>query len=136
MKKTVALFVVLVAAAAIGQTLDYEADVQPIFSTQCVLCHGDLEPLPAGLDLSAGQSYENLVNAVSTNYAPAVRVAPGSLEESVLWNKISDTRAFGGVMKPIGKISQDKIDVITAWILELEPVSVENETWGAVKNTF
>ena len=135
MKRPMTMFVALIAAAAAAQTVDYDADVQPLFDTHCVFCHGSSQPA-AGLDLSAGQSYENLVDAASANYAPALRVAPGDPDESVLWNKLADTGEFGGVMPQGGQIPQDRIEVITTWILELLPVSAQDETWGAIKGSF
>jgi photosystem II stability/assembly factor-like uncharacterized protein len=98
-----------------GYTVDYLADIQPIFNDNCTSCHGG----SGGLDLSEGVSYDNLVNVASQGYAPSLRVEPGSAANSVLWNKVAGTGLLGAQM-PLGgsPLSQTDINTIEIWINE------------------
>ena len=104
MKQLLTLFVVLTAAAALAQTVDFDSQIQPIFDRECASCHGSFGS-QGGLDLSTGASRDNLVGATSSGYPPAVRVAPGDLDASVLYDKLSDIGEFGDVMPPSGRIA-------------------------------
>ena len=53
-----------------------------IFTPKCSSCHGGGSP-EAGLNLSAGQSYANLVNVPATTQ-PGIRVIPFDPTNSVL----------------------------------------------------
>ena len=107
----IALIICVFSASA--ATVDFETQIQPIFTSNCVRCHGGA----AGLSLEKGVSYNNLVGVVSHNYSPAVRVKPGDLANSVLFNKVNDTGVYGGVMpKDTGKMSEAYIDLIASWI--------------------
>jgi PKD repeat protein len=59
-----------------------------IFTPTCVRCHGGSEP-EAGLDLSDGQSYGDLVN-VQASTEPGVRVIPFDPDDSVLVTFLDD----------------------------------------------
>ncbi len=54
-----------------------------LFTPRCSGCHGGSNPR-AGMNLSAGQSYGNLVNVVSTTNPPVLRVKPGDPANSFL----------------------------------------------------
>lgn len=108
----------LVANGFVPVTVSFAADVQPIFTDRCLGCHAG--PVPtANLDLSAGASRPNLVNVVSTGYAPALRVAPGDTTASVLFHKVFGTGVYGARM-PFGGASlpQVELDRIRTWIVE------------------
>ena len=63
--------------------VDYDTQIQPIWTSNCTSCHEYGHS--SGLDLStSGGSYNNLVDVVSQNYAPALRVASGDPTSSVL----------------------------------------------------
>ena len=99
------------------ETIDvnFAADIQPIFTARCIQCHDQNHQ--TGLDLREGNSYNLLVNVSSTNYAPNLRIEPLSLENSVLWNKITDSGVFGQQMPPIGEpVSNFDIEKIESWI--------------------
>jgi hypothetical protein len=101
------------------QTVSFADQIQPIFNENCVVCHGSRGQ--AGLDLRALNSYANLVNRVSTGYAPALRVAPGDPDASVLYNKVADTGVFGQRMPPPGQglpLPSASVQLIRTWILE------------------
>lgn len=102
--------------------VDFERDIQPIFNQSCALSGCHKGPNPTGnLRLEEGYSYENLVNVVSFGYSPALRVKPGSPEESVLYHKVSYSGLYGGGMPPTGPLPPEKVDLIRRWIEELAP---------------
>ncbi len=104
-----------------GGSISFAADVQPIFNSRCIICHGGLTPLPAGMDLRAGASYANLVGRTSTGYAPNLRVAQGDTLASVLYGKITGSN-FGEQMPPgFLLIPESERDRIVTWILEGAP---------------
>lgn len=97
--------------------VSFSADIQPIFTNNCIQCHDQSHP--TGLDLREGMSYNLLVNATSTNYAPNPRIEPSSTENSVLWHKIINDGVFGQQMPPIGDgLSNFEIQKIEEWILQ------------------
>jgi len=96
--------------------------VQTIFNNHCVQCHSGPLP-PQGLDLSAGNSWRNIVARSSTEDPSRPRVSPGDDEQSYLYQKIipNPTIPIGGVRMPQGCsgntcLSQQQIDTIEAWI--------------------
>jgi hypothetical protein len=101
----------------VPSTVSFATDIQPIFTTSCVGCHGP--PQPTGdTDLTAGASYGSLVNVVSSGYAPAVRVIPGDTTHSVLYHKVFGTGQYGPAMPLGGTISQSDRTKIRTWIIE------------------
>ena len=111
-----------------GTIIDNDADnddvcdvsyskIQQIFTNNCSGCH--IGGTSGGLNLSVDFSYDNLVNVTSQNYSPALRVAPGSSENSVLYNKISNTGIYGGAMPQGGSgLSSSNSELIEKWINE------------------
>lgn len=102
-----------------ANTVFFGADIQPIFNASCTprICHGGA--VTAGLDLRAGASYNDLVNVVTTNYAPNLRIVPGSPDQSVLYHKVMGDMIFGGRMPPSGTaLSAQQVELIRAWIAE------------------
>jgi len=93
--------------------VSFRSDVQPIFSARCAVsgCHAQPSP-QAGCDLSAGQSYANLVNVQAVVFAPGVRIKPDDPEGSVLYQLIS-----AGTMPAKGNPLRDfQIETIRTWI--------------------
>ena len=83
-----------------------------VFSPSCALsgCHaGSQNP-----NLSAGQSYNNLVNVASLENPSMLRVKPGDSNNSLLIKKLTGDGT--SIMPPAGQLSQAKIDSITSWI--------------------
>ncbi|RMF07586.1 MAG: T9SS C-terminal target domain-containing protein [Candidatus Neomarinimicrobiota bacterium] len=117
MKKSLLTTVLVLTGFLSAQTVDFDTQIQPIFNSNCTSCHGTNGN--GGLNLTTGNSYNNLVDVVSQGYAPALRVASGDPNASVLWNKINNTGTYGGQMPPSGGLSQSNIDLITTWITEL-----------------
>lgn len=97
-------------------TVSFSADVQPIFDARCVVCHDS--DGPSGMTLLSGVSHGELVGVTATGYA-ALRIAPGEPESSVLYNKITDSGLYGGIMPAAGPaLTAEQIAVIAAWIEE------------------
>ena len=97
--------------------VSFAADVQPIFTANCVICHTS-GGASAGLDLSAGNAYANTVNVMSGEIPALKRVLPGDPANSYLYRKI--TNAPGIILSPMPfgafPMPQAQIDTIGAWI--------------------
>lgn len=89
-----------------------------IFSTSCAVsgCHSGDSPA-AGMRLSVGEAYTNIVNMPSGQMPTLMRIEPGNPDDSYLIRKLEGTAAVGGRM-PFGKpaLSQQKIDMIRQWV--------------------
>jgi hypothetical protein len=87
-----------------------------VFDPRCVEHHGG-HAVEAGLDLSAGMSHQNLVDAPSTQ-AGMDLVEPGDPENSYLIHKLENrTGIVGGRMPPSGDpLTAEEIEVIRQWI--------------------
>jgi len=86
-------------------SVTFTSDVAPIFEAKCVSCHGIL----GGWDAS---SYAAVMT--TGNHAPVV--IPGDPQGSLLAQKLLGTQTTGGIMPPGGKLSDEEIQVILAWI--------------------
>lgn len=77
-------------------------------------CHGSARQ--AGLRLTSGSSYTNLVNIVATQ-STALRVIPGNADGSYLVIKVEGRQTFGERM-PLGGAPLDNIDLsnLKNWI--------------------
>ncbi len=113
MKRMFVLACLLLSVTA--WAVDYETEIQPIWNQNCSGCHGN----SGGLSLAAGSSFDNLVDVVSQNYAPALRIAPGDAANSVLYNKITNSGNYGQQMPPSNALSPAEISAIETWITEL-----------------
>jgi hypothetical protein len=113
------LFPVLILMAVSLQAVDFDTEIQPIFTANCSGCHGN----NGGLSLAAGQSYNNLVDVTSQGYAPALRVASGDPAASVLYTKLTNSGAHGGQMPPSAALSAENIALINTWITSLGAVT-------------
>ena len=99
----------------VGDVLvSYENQIQPIFDTNCTICHGG----SGGLDLSEDVSYNKLYDVDAQNYS-GKRVKPYDAANSILWNKIANTGTYGGAM-PQGSssLNADEAQLIETWINE------------------
>lgn len=90
--------------------VSYSTQVQPIFNSRCVSCHGS----NGGVDLS---SYSALMSSVGINYGTGLVVA-GDADASGLVDKIEANPQFGTRMPQGGTLSGDQIQTIIAWINE------------------
>lgn len=93
--------------------------VQAVFSN-CTFsggCHGSDNP-QAGLRLSSGAAFANLVAVRSTELPGVFRVNPGKPDESYLLQKIERTNPPIGGQMPLGgpPLPRNQIEVIRQWI--------------------
>jgi len=102
--------------------VDYDTQIQPIWTSNCTSCH--VYGHGSGLNLTTGSSYNDLVDVVSQNYAPALRVASGDPSSSVLYNKINNSGTYGGGMPPSGQMSASNISLVETWINELGSTTI------------
>src|SRR5215472_11742296 len=107
-----------------GPTVSFENDVQPIFDTNCIICHAT----GAQPDLTDGVSYDNLVNQPTSDGCMAevpgsVYVVPFDTQSSMLWLKTRPDDGRCGVPMPwgtegLGIIDPDSFAIIDTWINE------------------
>jgi len=109
------LLPVLVLMAVSAYAVDFDTEIQPIFTANCTGCHGT----SAGLSLADGVAFDNLVDVVSQNYAPAFRVVSGDPAASVLYNKLAGTGVNGQTMPQGGTLTAEQIALVSDWITEL-----------------
>ncbi|MFQ5629850.1 MAG: c-type cytochrome [bacterium] len=108
----------------------FDAQIQPIFDTNCIRCHapGGLGfnqtggSQNNGLDLTKGKSYGSLVNQPTfqlPNTAPNHRVTPRDPDASYIIQKISSASPKFGRRMPFDGppyLSQSDIQLIRNWI--------------------
>jgi len=114
------LFIPLFITVIVAQTVDYDTDIQPLWNGNCTSCH--TYGHSSGLDLTSGQSYNNLVDVASSGngYGGASRVASGDPNNSVLYDKITNGGTYGGQMPPSGALmSTANRTLVQTWITEL-----------------
>ncbi|HUS35561.1 MAG TPA: PSD1 and planctomycete cytochrome C domain-containing protein [Verrucomicrobiae bacterium] len=96
-----------------AQAIDFNRDIRPIISDNCVACHGpDKEKRKAGLRLDEEAS--SRAELKSGNHA----IVPGKLEESALVARITTTDE-DDVMPPLKsnkKLTAAQIEKLKAWI--------------------
>lgn len=108
-----------------GTAVDFEADIQPIFTGSCT-CHlmgGSGEMAAPFLTLNPGMAYAELVG-VDAEQAPLSRVEPGAPQESYLYLKVTGEHlpiGSGNRMPQIGVLGDAQIGQIEAWILAGAP---------------
>jgi len=101
--------------------VSFSSTIQPIFTANCIGsgCHNTSDAT-AGLDLSVGNAYSNLVNVASGgaggNYNTAIRVVPSNAASSILWNKVANTKKYGGQMPSSSALASGDISNIQTWI--------------------
>jgi hypothetical protein len=116
------LYMKFIVTVVVGTApVSFADDVQPIFNSFCVTCHGPIAP-PEELDLSAGNSYSNLVN-VDSHESSVKRVTPGDPFMSYLAGKIKGQHLmlpYGGSGDQMPKggapLSGMDISTIESWI--------------------
>jgi mono/diheme cytochrome c family protein len=103
------------APAGGADPVSFAADVQPIFNSNCIGCHG--ENGNGGQDLRAASSYANLVGVDASGYV-GKRVVAGSPDLSVLFLKMTGAPGAGSVMPPAGSLPTGMTDLVRQWIAE------------------
>ena len=91
--------------------------IQTIFNTSCAVngCHNNTAE--AGLNLSQGVAYDNIVNVDSTQVPSKKRVLPNDAQNSYLVEKIEGRQSVGSRM-PLNRnaLSSTQIQNIKNWI--------------------
>lgn len=99
-------------------SVDYDTEVQPIFTLSCANCHVE-SPFPsAGLRLDVGKSLGDLINVASSQNAQYIRVVPGAANQSLLFHKVNCEEPELGARMPQGRepISLEAQAKIYDWI--------------------
>jgi hypothetical protein len=95
----------------------FKKDVQPIFTKNCAhpSCHGAAQS--AGMQLSPGLAYENIVNVHSSEVPALMRIKPGEPDSSYLVMKIEGKQEVGAQM-PLtgGPLPNKDIQTIRSWV--------------------
>ena len=93
--------------------VSFADDIQPIFTARCAISGCHVAPTPqAGLVLTAGTSYANLVNVPTQIFTPGVRITPNDTGASVLYLLVSS----GTMPATGGPLTTAQIDAIREWI--------------------
>lgn len=113
-----------------GTTVSFANDVQPIFDARCISCHSPDHPggPNAGLDLTADESYANLVDQPTSDgcmqvVPDSVRVVAFDPMSSMLWLKTlpDDGRCNAPMPRGtdgLGVIAPDEFATLETWISE------------------
>jgi len=98
-------------------TAMFAENVQPIFTKSCAhpSCHGDAKS--AGMQLSEGVAYDNIVNVKSSEDPHFMRIKPTEPDSSYLAMKI-EGRQTVGMRMPLtgGPLTDKQIQVIRSWV--------------------
>jgi len=102
-----------------GELATFTRVQNQVFSTSCAFsgCHGGSSPAQ-GLNLSAGQSYDMIVNIASAQQPALDRIEPNDPESSYLYLKIIGDPSISGSRMPRGAppLSQELMDLVRDWI--------------------
>ncbi len=107
------------AAQAPAPAVSFARDILPIFSGVggCINCHVGSFP-SQGLNLTAGQAFNNLVGVASQQRPNFRRVQPGNANDSYIVMKLTGDSRITGAQMPFGgrPLSAANISLIRAWI--------------------
>lgn len=103
---------ILISIMESSLPVSFSNQIQPIFNSRCVSCHGS----NGGLSLVAGTSYNHLVNVQAQSSCISLkRVLPYDAANSVLYSKVSGT-SCGNRMPLGGILNAGDIALIQDWI--------------------
>lgn len=117
-----------------GDTLRFRADnavdlsaagaiQREVFDRTCVNCHGGSNFAAAGLNLTAGRSFGELVGVQSVKVPGEERVSKGNPEESVLWLILGGTESAEWSYDHSAEVSApEKLELIKNWIKSLNEI--------------
>lgn len=95
-----------------------------ILNTTCVQCHGGSNFAAAGLNLTEGKSFENLIDIPSVKMPGYDRVKPGNSEESMLWLILSGEASSGWKYDhSVEIVRSEPLDLLRNWIDTGAPVN-------------
>ena len=111
MKKTVLLLSIMpIFTTSIFAQIDYNSQVQPIFNSKCISCHGGT----SGVTLT---DYASTIGSIGAQYGGPI-VIPTDTVNSPLWDKINPSPQHGNRMPPYSSLSGEELNFIITWILE------------------
>ena len=123
MKNYFFLFIVFSFYNGMSQSIDYETEIQPIFTNSCMPCHQGNNP-SGGLNLT---SYANVMNG--SNSGPVI--IAGDYQNSVLWQEVSSgdmpnntANNFMGILD----LTAEELALISTWITELAQTGIETNS--------
>ena len=86
--------------------VSFQNDVQPIFNSDCIVCHNETGFI-APSNFKEGVSYDEIISKLL--------VIPNNLEASNMYQRLVGNISL---MPPCSPIPQSKIDIIGEWILQ------------------
>ena len=96
--------------------VDYDTQIQPIFTAQCAGCHAATGG-SAGLSLASANSWASIVNVGSSQASGLMLVQPGNAAQSYLFQKINEATPQAGIrMRPGSAMSLAQQALIRDWI--------------------
>ncbi|MEQ9309485.1 MAG: T9SS type A sorting domain-containing protein [Balneolaceae bacterium] len=125
-------FIFIISSTATFAQVDYETQIQSIFTAKCNSCHGN------GQNTFNSSSYEAVMASTSaaTKYNKK-HVIPGDADGSPLVDKIEANPQFGTRMPQGGSLPQSEINAIKQWISEgANAVPTNNESEYVIPESF
>ena len=107
------------AAAAAGAAVSFAQQIQPLFDTNCTICHmtDGIDPLAEFfLKLTADVSYDSIVDEASTQNSAVNLVVSGDANTSLLFQKVSMEDPPVGDRMPLCTESSPRATLTTAEI--------------------
>jgi hypothetical protein len=104
------IFYMMLFTVMICAQIDYQSQVQLIFNTNCVGCHGG----SSGVTLS---TYAKTMASIGLQYGTAI-IVPGNKDASPIWDKINPNPSIGVVMPYNNLMDEEKRNIIGQWIDE------------------
>lgn len=99
-----------IVSTSILAQIDYSSQVQPIFDSNCIACHGGT----SGVTVT---DYASVMGSIGVQYGGPI-VIPTDTANSPLWDKINPNPQYGSRMPFGGTLSSENINTIGQWILE------------------
>ncbi len=94
--------------------------MQQVFNEKCISCHGQGSRQAGGLNLTEGNSYEQLVNKTAVTDPTHTRVLPGNIDESYIYKILTDAtlpaNANGLNHITTVEFEHDKLLLLTDWV--------------------
>ncbi len=129
LRRCVTTFATVEYNAAQGQTAGYDIDFglcdmsmaatiqRDIFNTTCVQCHGGSNHSAAGLNLTAGNSFSELIGIASVRDPERMRVVAGDSGESLLYDMLSGDLSSGWRYDhSVEVVRSERLELIRNWI--------------------
>lgn len=96
--------------------------MQQVFNEKCISCHGQGSRMAGGLNLTEGNSYENLVNMAAATDPTQTRVIPGEVDDSYIYKMLTngETPANANGLNHVTTVEfeHDKQLLLVDWILK------------------